>query len=164
MNDFLDHNEDYWLSMDDDNPPCKNPLDMVSEDRDIVGFPTPVWHSAVPGDRPFYLNALRKVEDGYKPVDIIDGWQEVDAIGSGCFMVSRRVMQALRYDKPFMRQWGKDGRVTLGGDYSFCEKARARGFRIWVHSDYICDHFNELPLNEVIMRFGQMYEQMHRLD
>ncbi len=113
MNDFLDHDEDYWLSMDDDNPPCRNPLDMVDEDKDIIGFPTPVWFSPVPGDRPWYLNALRKVEDGYKPVEVIDGWQEVDAIGSGCFMVARRVMEAMRYDQPFARQWGKDGRVIL---------------------------------------------------
>ena len=164
MNDFLDHDEDFWLSMDDDNPPLSNPLDMVDEDKDIIGFPTPVWYSAVPGDRPWYLNALRKVKDGYKPVDIVGGWQEVDAIGSGCFMVARRVMEAMKYDKPFMRQWGKDGRVTLGGDYSFCEKAKARGFKIWVHSDYICDHFNELPLKEVVERFGQMYDQIHGLD
>ncbi len=161
MNDFLEGGEDYWLSMDDDNPPLNNPLDVIDEDKDIVGFPTPVWHSAVPGDRPWYLNALQKVEGGYKPADVAKGWQEVDAIGSGCFMVARRVMEAMKFDKPFMRQWGKDGRVTCGGDYSFCEKAKARGFKIWVHSDYMCDHINELPIKEVVERFGQMYEQPH---
>jgi len=33
MNDFLDRGrEDYWLSMDDDNPPRGNPLDFVKYD------------------------------------------------------------------------------------------------------------------------------------
>ncbi len=156
MWDFLDHGEDFWLSMDDDNPPLNNPLDLIDEDLDIVGFPTPVWHSAVPGDRPWYFNALMAVEDGFKPAEILGGLQEVDAIGTGCFMVSRRVIQAMKLDRPFERQWDEKGLTIMGCDYSFCTKAKKRGFRIWVHSDYMCDHFNELPLTEVIKRFAQM--------
>lgn len=162
MNDFLNGGEDFWLSMDDDNPPTKNPIDLVELDLDVVGFPTPVWHSAVKGDRPWYFNALTKVgEEGYKPLpnERCKGLQEVDAIGSGCFMVSRRVMLALKDQQPFMRQWGKDGRVIKGGDYSFCDKVKAAGFRIWAHFDYICDHFNELSLLETIKSFNMMYEK-----
>jgi hypothetical protein len=160
MWDFLDNGDDFWLSMDDDNPPLNNPLDLVGEDLDIVGFPTPVWHSKVPGDRPWYFNALREVEDGWKPVEIKGGLQEVDAIGTGCFLIARRVMKAMRLEKPFMRQWKPNGRVDVGCDYSFCQRAKKRGFRIWVHSDYTCDHFNELPLTEVIKRFDQMYREI----
>jgi hypothetical protein len=159
MNDFLDiGGEDYWLSFDDDNPPLANPLDLVGQDKDIIGFPTPVWHSQVPGDRPWYYNALMEVEDGFKPVTSLDGWQEVDAVGTGCFLIARRVMLTMRYEQPFMREWGRDGRVTCGCDYAFCKRARAHGFKIWVHGDYTCDHFNELPLKEVAVRFHQMYE------
>ncbi len=156
MWDFLDHGDDFWLSMDDDNPPLNNVLDLVDEDLDIVGFPTPVWHSLVPGDRPWYYNALMTYEDGFRPANIKEGLQEVDAIGFGCFMLSRRVMLAMKDDMPFMRTWNKNGRVEMGCDYSFCVKAKKRGFRIWVHSEYTCDHFNELPLAEVIKRFAQM--------
>ncbi len=162
MWDFLDHGEDYWLSMDTDNPPLNNPLDLVGESLDIVGFPTPVWHSAVPGDRPWYFNAVRKVKGGFKPVKIVGGLQEVDAIGTGCFLVARHVMAAMKMDQPFARRWLPNGRVDMGGDYSFCTKARERGFRVWIHSDYMCDHFNELPLTEVINRFGQMYNNVHQ--
>lgn len=156
MNDFLDGGEDFWLSMDDDNPPKNNVADLVNLDLDVVGFPTPVWHSEVKGDRPFYFNALTKVDDGFSPLpsERWKGLQEVDAIGSGCFMVARRVMLALKDDQPFMRQWGKDGRVVQGCDYSFCDRAKAKGFRIWSHFDYPCDHFNELSLLEVIQSFG----------
>lgn len=162
MNDFLDNGDDYWLSMDDDNPPQGNPIDLVDLDLDLVGFPTPVWHSAVPGDRPWYFNALTKVgEEGYKPLpaERCKGLQEVDAIGSGCFMVSRRVMLKLRHNMPFMRGWDqKTGRVIKGGDYSFCDKVKEAGFRIWASFDHICDHFNELSLLETINAFGAMCE------
>jgi hypothetical protein len=162
MNDFLDHGEDFWLSMDDDNPPQNNPIDIVDLDLDVVGFPTPVWHSAVVGDRPWYFNALMKVgEEGYRPLDgdRCKGLQEVDAIGSGCFMVSRRVMLALKDQQPFMRQWLPNGRVDKGCDYSFCDKVKAAGFKVWAHFDYICDHFNELSLLETVRSFGAMYER-----
>lgn len=156
MHDFLDGGEDFWLSIDDDNPPQNNPLDLIDLDLDLVGLPTPVWHSAVPGDRPWYFNALDAVGDGWKPHESCEGLQEVDAIGSGCFIVSRRVMLALRDQQPFMRQWRSDGTVEVGCDYSFCRKVKAAGFRIWAHFDYLCEHFNELPLLEVIHRFGQI--------
>ena len=156
--DFLNGGEDFWLSMDDDNPPLNNPLDLVELDCDVVGLPTPVWHSGVPGDRPFYFNALDEVEDGFVPLppERWQGLQEVDAIGSGCFLVSRRVVAELEWDQPFMRQWDKRGMVTMGGDYSFSQKVRAAGFKIFAHFDYQCEHLNELPLQEVIQSFALM--------
>jgi len=161
INDFLDSDDQWWLSMDDDNPPRRNPLDLIELDCDLIGLPTPVWHSAVPGDRPWYLNALQKVDGGYKPAEPLDGLTEVDAIGSGCFLVARRVIEAVAELQPFARQWNHDGTVALGGDFSFCEKVRRAGFRIWAHGDYMCDHIQTLPLLEVIERVGQMYQGQH---
>lgn len=161
--DFLDGGEDYWLSMDDDNPPTNNPLDLVELDCDLVGFPTPVWHNAVPGDFPGYFNALKKVEGGYKPVTAMGiepkGLVEVDAIGSGCFLVARRVMVALKDQQPFMRQWGADGLVIQGGDYSFCEKVKAAGFRVFAHFGYPCLHFGEIEITEVWRAFADLKEK-----
>ncbi len=156
MHDFLDGGEDYWLSIDDDNPPSRNPLDLIELDCDLIGCPTPVWHSAVEGDRPWYLNALDRTPDGYVPHEPCEGLQEVDAIGSGCFLVARRVMMALRGDQPFMRQWGDDGLVELGGDYAFCRKVKAAGYRVWAHYDHICRHFCEIEIGEVVRAFGAM--------
>jgi hypothetical protein len=150
MNDFLNGGEDYWLSMDDDNPPINNPLDLVEFDCDLIGLPTPVWHNSVPGDQPWYFNALDAVDNAYKPHQPCTGLQEVDAIGSGCFLVSRRVMFELRNQQPFMRTWNQDGTVEVGGDYSFCRKVKAANFRIWTHYDYPCRHFNEMELAEII--------------
>ena len=153
MNDFLNGGEDYWLSIDDDNPPTRNPLDLVNLDLDLVGLPTPVWHNSAAGDCPYYFNALDEVGDGWKPHKACEGLQEVDAIGSGCFLVARRVILAIYDQQPFMRQWRNDGRVSVGCDYSFCQKVKRSGFKIHAHYDYPCEHFVELPLIEVIKAF-----------
>jgi hypothetical protein len=156
--DFLHGDEDYWLSVDADNPPQNNPLDLVELDCDLLGFPTPVWHSLIPGDRPWYFNALDVRGDGYRPHEPCQGLQEVDAIGSGCFLVARRVIEVLKDQQPFMRTWDQRGRAEISGDYSFCRKVKAAGFRVWAHYDYRCAHYNELELSEVIRRFGELAE------
>jgi hypothetical protein len=150
MHDFLKGGEDYWLSIDTDNPPKNNPLDLVEYDCDLVGFPTPIWHNTVPGDQPWYWNALDEIGDAFKPHQPCEGLQQVDAIGSGCFLVSRRVIFKLKNQQPFMRVWNKDGLVEVGGDYSFCRKVRQEGFKIWTHYDYPCRHFNEIDIMEII--------------
>lgn len=158
MEDFLGGGENYWLSIDTDNPPINNPLDLVKYDCDLIGLPTPVWHNAVKGDRPWYFNALDwdKEVQAYRPHESCEGLQEVDAIGSGCFLVARRVILKLKDQQPFMRIWNSDGTVEMGGDYSFCRKVKKAGFRVWAHYDYLCHHFNELNLLEMIRAFQGM--------
>lgn len=158
MVDFLENGEDYWLSIDTDNPPTKNPLDLIEHDCDLIGLPTPVWHNKVKGDRPWYFNALDWLEEkqAYTPHKICDGLQEVDAVGSGCFIVARRVILKLKDQQPFMRQWKSNGTVEMSGDYSFCRKVKEAGFRIWTHYNYPCHHFNELDLLEIIEAIGSM--------
>lgn len=159
-NDFLAGNYEYWLSMDDDNPPRHgvNPFDLIFHDLDLVGCPTPVWHNAVPGDYPIYWNAYDYVEEAkaYKPHQAFDGLQEVDAIGTGCFIVSRRVMEALRGQQPFMRKWNQDGTVDTGNDISFCQKVKKANFTIHAHYDYPCFHFNEVELGEIQLAFQNL--------
>lgn len=148
--DFLAGNYEWWLSIDDDNPPIKNPFDLLQLDLDIVGCPTPVWHNAVPGDQPWYYNAVDAAEGGFKPHMNTDGLQEVDAVGGGCILVHRRVVEALKDDMPFQRTWNPDGTVDMGWDYAFCSRAKRKGFRVWAHFGYPCLHFNELELTEAI--------------
>lgn len=156
VKDFLKGGEDFWLSLDDDNPPINNPLDLIEHDLDVVGLPTPVWHNSVRGDRPYYFNALDwdEKEQAYRPHENMNGLQEVDAIGSGCMLIARRVILKLRDQQPFMRKWNQDGTVDVGGDYSFCQKVKKANFKVWTHFDYPCHHFNEISLIEVIEAFN----------
>lgn len=161
INDVLKGDFDFWVTFDDDNPPRKNILDIIELNLDVVGCPTPVWCNAKPGDYPVYYNGLRKVEGGYLPLHgNLSGLKEVDAVGSGCMIIARRVLEKMKSDPPhdrwFMRQWNENGEVEVGGDYSFCERAKRHGFRIYCHYDYPCYHFNEIEITEVTEAFGRL--------
>ena len=148
--DFLEGECDFWVSIDADQSPEGNPIDLVFLNCDVVGMPTPVWHNEKPEDWPIYYNAYHKVEGGYRPVQGREchGLVEVDCIGGGSFVVARRVLE--RIAPPwFERRYDNQGLVALGPDFSFCEKVRKVGFSIFAHYGYPSKHFNLLELNEV---------------
>lgn len=161
VNDFMNGDYDFWLEINSDNPPIQNPLDLVQLDRDIIGLPTPIWHYTGNGERPVYWNAYDYDEESgvYKEHQVRDGLQRVDAVGTGCVLISRRVFEKPEMRKaPFTREWNEDGTMGKGNDIMFCERARANGFEIYCHFSYPCDHFSELSLSENVRAFREMYE------
>jgi len=165
VKDFIKGDYDFWLSIDADNPPMKNPLDLVEYNKDIIGCLTPVWHNDIKnkkkGERPVYYNAYDYVpeKDAYREHDPKKGLQEVDAIGTGCFLISKRVfLNAYMQRGAFTRKLNVDGTVNKGNDISFCERAKKEGFKIYAHYDYLCYHFNNLEINEVVTAFRNLYE------
>lgn len=157
--DFLAGDYDYLITMDDDNPPTKNIIDLIFLDKDVMAMPTPVWHNDGESKAPFYFNVMVAKEDGYIPLASSEkfkgvGLYEVDAAGSGCMIIARRVLEAMK--APFMRTWNEDGIVETGGDFSFCRRAKEQGFSIWTHLDYPCLHFKEIELTEIISAFAEM--------
>ena len=155
VKDFLLGDYQFWLSIDSDNPPLKNPLDLVSLNRDIIGCPTPVIHfdRNKLGERPVYYNAYKYVpeKNAYTEWPDRNGLQKVDAIGTGCFLIARRVFLNPDMQKgAFTRLLNPDGTVERGNDIVFSERARKAGFEIYAHFDYLCQHFNEVEINEMI--------------
>lgn len=152
--DMLNGPWDWWLNIDSDNPPLRNPLDLIELDRDICGLPTPIYHNTGDGKWPICWNALdiAKGEDGYREHKEQQGLQQVDVIGSGCMLVHRRVIDGV---KPpwFVRETDEYGRVIHGPDFYFCRKATAAGFQVWANYDYRCRHFNEVELVEAMHAF-----------
>ena len=71
---------------------------------------------------------------------------EVDVVGLGCALVSRRVLEAVGPDDWFRWDWRRtlaDGRTVVqckGEDVWLCEQARARGFSIRVDPTLHCRH------------------------
>jgi len=162
--DFMAQDHDFWLNIDADNPPYNNPLDLVVLDKDIIGLPTPVWHWAgneKPKERPVYWTGYDYIpsKNAYKEHLPRKGLQRVDAIGTGCFLISRRVfLDPFMRLGPFMRGWNTDGTVKKGNDIAFSERVRGQGFKLYMHYGYPCMHFNELELNEVVKAFKNLYE------
>lgn len=154
LRDFMAGDFEYWLNIDADNPPTKNPLDLIDLDLEIIGCPTPVWCNDRPGQgqRPFYWNAYKAAPGGWTEWPDKIGLQEVDAVGFGCVLFARRVFTdhpELRVS-PFRRTLYPDGRVEKGTDLAFCERATTAGVGIWAHFDYPCDHMVELPMIEMM--------------
>ncbi len=162
VNDFIAGDYDYWLNIDADNPPMNNPLDLVAYDLDIIGCPTPVYHftDKVKGERPWYENAWKYVPEkkAYMEYPDKDGLQRVDAVGTGCVLIARRVFDGTEMRKgAFTRKLHPDGTVDKGNDISFCERATEQGFQIFAHYDYRCQHFNETEMHEMIRAFHGVY-------
>lgn len=151
--DMLDQGFDFLISIDSDNPPKRNPIELVFNDLDVVGCPTPIWHNdkSKPCDRPFLWNVMDWDQDGegFREHDAGNGGlHQVDAVGSGCIVIARRVLEAVKH--PWMRRYDERGIVEMGGDFSFCLKAKEAGFTIWADYDYPCDHLKEIPMLEMI--------------
>lgn len=158
--DFLKVHTDctHWLHIDADNPPINNPLELLEYDRDIIGLPTPIIHinDKKPGEFPVCINAWDYVpeEDAYREHRPKEGLQRVDAIGTGCFLISKRVFLHPEMQKgAFQRTYYENGIVNKGNDIAFSERARMCGFEIFCHYGYICHHFKEVEILELMNAF-----------
>jgi|TARA_Y100000034_G_scaffold52908_1_gene65000 hypothetical protein len=164
VNDVLKDGYDFWLNIDSDNPPERNPLDLVALNKDVIGLPTPVIHfdGKGTGDAPVYLNAYDYVPgaDAYRPHSVFRGLRKVDAVGTGCVLFARRVFEHPEMQKGcFTRKLNPDGTVERGNDISFCERARENGFEIYAHYDYYCDHFSETSINEMVAHYSEFFDK-----
>jgi len=147
VRDFLESGFDYLLMIDSDVIPLRNVLDLVQLDKDIIGCPCPQWNEV--DDFPLYWIVMDEVPGGYKPVteERQQGLREVDAVGSGCILIARRVLKKIK--APFERKWTKKGIQDLGLDFYFCKKAKKKGFKVWVDWNYYCSHWVKLDLLNV---------------
>jgi hypothetical protein len=160
---MLEGDFDYWLSIDDDNPPIRNPLDLIELDKDVICLPTPVWVScSKKGNNPISYTGYDYLpdKDTYTEHFPQEGLQKVDAIGGGCFIAARRVFEHPEMQKGcFARKLHPDGVNRRSNDISFSERARENGFQLWAHYDYPCMHFKECELSTVRQEYGKFYER-----
>lgn len=156
--DVLQGGYDYWLNIDDDNPPTNNPLDLLELFPDVLGCPTPIYHNKGDGEWPICWSALDAAPEGYREHQPREGLQDCDAVGSGCMIVGRHVLEGM--EPPwFVRETDGRGLVINGPDFYFCRKAKAAGFKIQSHFGYPCRHFKEVELIEAIGGFTGKVEK-----
>lgn len=143
---FLGGDYDYLLMMDTDNPPKGNPLDYIQYDKDVITFPTPIslpkcglnnicWNVFNAGDKDYAIEA--RVKRG-------EGLEEVYAIGTGCTLIARRVLEAL--PNPFNPKRADDDHREITQDVVFSIRCQAEGFKLWAAWDMACSHYKELDL------------------
>jgi len=155
---FLESGFDYLLMIDDDITPSRNPLDLVTLDKDIIGLPCPTWNPAVNPDAPLYWVVMEYVDEqqGMRPAlmrndagltRLTAKGKPIDAVGTGAILIARRVLEQVR--APFERFWDEDGVQVMGLDYAFCFKARQMGWEVWVNMDFRCGHWVTLNLWDV---------------
>lgn len=156
---------DWWLNLDDDTVPMRNPLDLIALDKDLIGLPTPIWVQKADGNEYFHMAAYRWSEerDVFEsvppPPEDMD-LQEVDGFGGACFLIKGRV-----FDHPdlqsgaFLRTWKPDGTLKMGNDLAFCRRAKNAGFRLWVHWAYCAGHIKEVDLAQVMTICAKIEQQ-----
>lgn len=152
---FLDRSDCEWLLMLDS--------DMV---LDVRGFDA-LLAAANAGERPImaglYFGAFqgeglypdpmpmifRKRDTGYQPVHAYPANRviEVDAAGTGCLLIHRGVLEAMREsataDEGKDYCWFTDGPVNgvwVGEDIAFCMRAALHGFPLHAHTGVVLPH------------------------
>jgi len=145
---FLGSPAEFLITVDDDNPPLRNPIDLVFEDKDVIALPTPIiWES-----KRVTWNIYKK--SGENLYDTItekpgDQFRRVDAAGSGCLVIKRRVLEAipaafLCIVDPVV------GKIVLGTDLAFSKRVAEAGFEMWAHFGYCCRHIQSVDLWELV--------------
>lgn len=144
---FLENDWDYLLMIDEDNPPEKNPLDLLKLNLDVVICPT--LSIKKENNPPITFSVFKKENDVYKSI-VCDGEKllEVDAGGTGCILIKRQVLEHIK--APFESKWNEDGTRSTGSDIRFCEKVKESGFKVWCHWDYICSHWKTINLLDIL--------------
>lgn len=148
VKEFLKTDYTHFLSVDHDVIPYKSPFDLLEEDKDVIGLPALVFQK---GQFNWVVyNKDIKNQPFYNPVDISKekGLIEVDIVGSGCILIKREVLEKVK--APFMREWNKEGTTEFGLDFMFCKKAKKEGFKIYCATEYRCEHFKEVGLNNFL--------------
>ena len=150
--DFLEHKEcDYLFMLDGDIIPPDNILDLIDHQKDIIGGLCFAYRgrAIVPLILKEKENKSGKIEN--TSYDILDvdgnaGLVECDAIGTGCMIMKREILERPEMRYPFKNYYNEDGERILGLDLSFCKRAKNIGYKVWCHLNFACSHWTYMDL------------------
>jgi len=79
---------------------------------------------------------------------IDEGLVEVDAIGTGCILIKRQVLQDLK--PAFWDIFDEEtGERILGQDLNFCKRAKELGYKTYVHMEYRASHIKPMDMKNI---------------
>lgn len=142
---FLDGPWGALLMVDDDVVPSPQFLAEAARrinECHMIGLPAPVLDPQDPTSLRF--NIYQEMAGGFEFTDPEPGLNECDAIGLGCTLIHRRVLEETG---TFVLEYGR------GEDLTFCDRATSLGFKVgyWWDGHY-ADHLARLSLAPLAMR------------
>ena len=147
---FLKSKSEWLLTIDSDVCPPLNICDILDNGKKIIAPINFVWKAW--GLSPL-ISTVNPNGRGYVITDpeIANSKEhlvEVDGTGTTCLFIHREVIEKM--EPPyFMFGYDKEGAISLGEDYSFCQKAKKLGYGIWIDKRYMTDHFTVNSLKSV---------------
>lgn len=149
VNEVLAGDYDYLFMIDDDNPPFKNPFELLDFDKPVIAgvYPGRDW-------RGIHFHVYRLDDSQEEPVffqyppEFREGLKRVDAVGTGLFVVRRDVLEKMREARmaPFEDLFREDGTLITNDDMAFCLKCRELDIPVFAHFDYTGSHMKEVDL------------------
>ena len=162
---FLESDADYVLMIDDDTVPPATVLDMARHDKDVVGALCYAYIPALGYYSVAYPSGSRDLKAPRLGIgDQIEhrGLMEIELVSSACLLIHRRVLAAL--DPPYFKMELDDDCLLIkdSEDFTFCRKAGAAGFSVWLDTDQPCSHVKALDMHASV-RWAQEYAARRRL-
>ena len=146
---FLDKKYEWLLMIDSDVVPPLDILEMIYHKKKIVsavvmGMQNGVPHPLIMKRRKSGLYSmvnLGEYKDNIRP----DGLIEVDGIGCGCLLIHKSVLRKMK--PPWFRfEYDKWGNIAYSEDYAFSKKAKKLGYKIYVDTYQIAEHYKKVGL------------------
>ncbi len=160
VRDFLFSGKEWLWMVDDDVIPHSKVWQLFEHGKDIIGAPyfmvRPPTNVAIPCVLK-WNEKLKAYSHWPKPFGR-SGVEEIDAIGTGCIVIHRRVLEHPDLRPAFQLGVNALGVQVMTEDVLFCKKAKAVGFQVWVDWDVHADHLHSgISLNSIHMGYEALY-------
>lgn len=137
--------EEFFFIDDDTILPSHALPEMLSYNMDIVGG----WYQMKNSTH----YAAGKYREGcfFNYATPQPGIIEVDMIGLGCILLSRKVVEQIPFEHGLDQVFNhSQNGIMLGGDsLAFAKKAQDKGFRLYMTDTVICHHVQPSPTKEI---------------
>ena len=147
------------LMIDHDVIPSHRILEGTQQGLDIVVYPTPIWRPNDSPDCPVRMNMNAAAEDKVMQLGT-ETYDEVLQGGTGAIYISNAVMEHPDMRAPFEFMADEDGVGFRGEDYTFCDRARNAGFKIYSANAMLCGHIHPINLLTVMRRYYELHDQI----
>jgi len=142
----------HLLFLDYDVVPPMNAIEaMYKADKDVISANYPLYIQNRIHSSAFKLDPENKQ---FYPLSYTErGLHQVDAIGLGCALIKREVLEKAVLSKCFDLRYGmKNGHFDMldSDDITFSKVVLRDGFKIWADMDQVCDHYKSVSLAGII--------------